>query len=233
MTINNKKLRLVENAHSEKTMANLSKLLKDNDMSQVELAKQLGRDKTTVNRWVKNSREVAWDNAVEISKVLKCHPIDIIEGGKSEIVLKQKCFFDGVVKDLTKEEQHKIPIPYEYNHKNIMAIQMECQGTPPDGEIWLFDMPKNKKFHKSAIGRICYLAPSKEAAKLALKEFKHKCTPCVGLLKPNGDGTLAILNSSTGKILNQACNNVPPNFLEVATPVKAKYDPELINLVIK
>ena len=28
MTINNKKLRLVENAHSEKTMANLSKLLK-------------------------------------------------------------------------------------------------------------------------------------------------------------------------------------------------------------
>ena len=42
MTINNKKLRLVENAHSEKTMANLSKLLKDNDMSQVELAKQLG-----------------------------------------------------------------------------------------------------------------------------------------------------------------------------------------------
>ena len=94
MTINNKKLRLVENAHSEKTMDNLSKLLKDNDMSQVELAKQLGRDKTTVNRWVKNSREVAWDNAVEISKVLKCHPVDIIEGGKSEIVLQQKCFFD-------------------------------------------------------------------------------------------------------------------------------------------
>ena len=53
MTINNKKLRLVENAHSEKTMDNLSKLLKDNDMSQVELAKKTGRDKTTVNRWVK------------------------------------------------------------------------------------------------------------------------------------------------------------------------------------
>ena len=51
---------------------------------------------------------------------------------------------------------------------------MEARGTPSDGEIWLFDMPKNKKFHKSAIGRICYLAPSKEAAKLALKEFKHK-----------------------------------------------------------
>ena len=105
MTINNKKLRLVENAHSEKTMANLSKLLKDNDMSQVELAKQLGRDKTTVNRWVKNSREVAWDNAVEISKVLKCHPVDIIEGGKSEIVLKEKCNWDGRVWNLKKEDQ--------------------------------------------------------------------------------------------------------------------------------
>ena len=88
MTINNRKLRLIENSHSEKTMANLSKLLKENDMSQVDLAKQLGRDKTTVNRWVKNSREVAWDNAVEIAKVLKCHPVDIIEGGKSEIKLE-------------------------------------------------------------------------------------------------------------------------------------------------
>ena len=110
--INNKlKLKIIENQHSEKTMANLSKLLKAKDMSQVELAKQLGRDKTTVNRWVKNSREVAWDNAVEIAKVLECHPVDIIEGGKSEIVLSQKCSWDGVVKDLTTEEQHRIPIP--------------------------------------------------------------------------------------------------------------------------
>ena len=36
MTINNKKIKLIENTHSEKTMANLSKLLKDNDMRQVE-----------------------------------------------------------------------------------------------------------------------------------------------------------------------------------------------------
>ncbi len=103
MTINNRKLKLIENSHSEKTMANLSKLLKDNDMSQVDLAKQLGRDKTTVNRWVKNSREVAWDNAVEIAKVLKCHPVDIIEGGKSEIILEYKCDWNGRVVELKKE----------------------------------------------------------------------------------------------------------------------------------
>ena len=233
MTIINKKFKIIENTHQEKTMANLSKLLKEKDMSQVELAKQLGRDKTTVNRWVKNSREVAWDNAVQIAKVLECHPIDIIEGGKSEILLQKKCFWDGKVHDLTKNEQHRIPVPYEYNHERILAIQMESPGTHTDGEIWLFDIPKNKKFHKSAIGRICYLVPTKEAYKLCLKEFKHKCTPVVALLKPNGDGTLAIVNSSTGKALNEACHNVPPEFLEIATPVKAKYDPELFNLVIK
>ena len=161
MTINNKKLRLVENAHSEKTMANLSKLLKDNDMSQVELAKQLGRDKTTVNRWVKNSREVAWDNAVEISKVLKCHPVDIIEGGKSEIILKEKCNWDGRVWQLKKEEQYQIPIHYEYNHKNTRAVLVEARGTPNDGEIWLFNIIESKKFNKNSVGKICYLEVKK------------------------------------------------------------------------
>jgi DNA-binding Xre family transcriptional regulator len=231
MSTINKKLKLIENTHQEKTMANLSKLLKEKDMSQVELAKQLGRDKTTVNRWVKNSREVAWDNAVEIAKVLECHPIDIIEGGKSEIQLQKKCFYDGKVVDLTKEETHKIPIPYEYNHKRIIAIQMEAPGTHTDGEIWLFDIPLNKKFYKSAIGKICYLVPTKEASQAALQKYKHKCTPVVALLKPNGDGTLAIVNSSDGEPLNDACRSVPTEFLEIATPVKAKYDPDLFNII--
>ena len=210
MTINNKKLRLVENAHSEKTMANLSKLLKDNDMSQVELAKQLGRDKTTVNRWVKNSREVAWDNAVEISKVLKCHPVDIIEGGKSEIVLSQKCSWDGVVKDLTTEEQHRIPIPYEYNHKNTRAVLVEARGTPNDGEIWLFNIIESKKFNKNSVGKICYL------------EGK-KIKPVIALLHPTGDGNLSIMNTFNKKVIH---SQIDPYDLDIAAPVKVKYDPE-------
>ena len=210
MTINNKKLKLVENQHSEKTMANLSKLLKDNDMSQVELAKQLGRDKTTVNRWVKNSREVAWDNAVEIAKVLKCHPVDIIEGGKSEIVLKEKCNWDGVVWNLKKEDQYIIPIPFEYNHKNIRAVLVEARGTPNDGEIWLFDVNGSKKFNKNSVGKICYL------------EGK-KIKPVISLLHPTGDGKLTILNTFNGKIIHA---KIDPYDLDIAAPVKVKYDPE-------
>jgi len=210
MTINNKKLRLVENAHSEKTMANLSKLLKDNDMSQVELAKQLGRDKTTVNRWVKNSREVAWDNAVEISKVLKCHPVDIIEGGKSEIILKEKCNWDGRVWQLKKEEQFPIPIPYEYNHKNTRAVLVEARGTPNDGEIWLFNIIESKKFNKNSVGKICYL------------EGK-KIKPVIALLHPTGDGNLSIMNTFNKKVIH---SQIDPYDLDIAAPVKVKYDPE-------
>ena len=210
MTINNKKLRLVENAHSEKTMANLSKLLKDNDMSQVELAKQLGRDKTTVNRWVKNSREVAWDNAVEISKVLKCHPVDIIEGGKSEIILKEKCNWDGRVWQLKKEEQYQIPIPYEYNHKNTRAVLVDARGTPNDGEIWLFNIIESKKFNKNSVGKICYL------------EGK-KIKPVIALLHPTVDGNLSIMNTFNKKVIH---SQIDPYDLDIAAPVKVKYDPE-------
>ena len=210
MTINNKKLRLVENAHSEKTMANLSKLLKDNDMSQVELAKQLGRDKTTVNRWVKNSREVAWDNAVEISKVLKCHPVDIIEGGKSEILLKEKCNWDGRVWQLKKEDQYQIPIPYEYNNKNIRAVLMEARGTPSDGEIWLFNVNGSKKFNKNAVGKICYMQGK-------------KIKPVIALLHPTGDGNLSIMNTFNKKVIH---SQIDPYDLDIAAPVKVKYDPE-------
>ena len=213
MTINNKKLKLVENHHQEKTMANLSKLLKDNDMSQVELAKQLGRDKTTVNRWVKNSREVAWDNAVEIAKVLKCHPVDIIEGGKSEIVLKEKCNWDGRVWNLKKEDQYIIPIPFEYNHKNIKAILIEARGTPSDGEIWLFNINGSKKFNKNSVGKICYLEG---------KKFK----PIVAQIQPNGDGTLRIINSYTKKNIHDSLGNLNPYDIDIAAPVKVKYDPE-------
>ena len=210
MTINNKKIKLIENTHSEKTMANLSKLLKDNDMSQVELAKQLGRDKTTVNRWVKNSREVAWDNAVEISKVLKCHPVDIIEGGKSEIVLKEKCNWDGRVWDLKKEEQYPIPIFYECNHKTIKAVLIEARGTPNDGEVWLFNIISSKKFNKNSVGKICYL------------EGK-KIKPVIALLHPTGDGNLSIMNTFNKKVIH---SQIDPYDLDIAAPVKVKYDPE-------
>jgi len=215
MTINNRKLRLIENSHSEKTMANLSKLLKDNDMSQVELAKQLGRDKTTVNRWVKNSREVAWDNAVEIAKVLNCHPVDIIEGGKSEILLKQKCYYNGTVVDLPKEEQIKIPISYELNKKDVKVILIEARGTPCDGEIWVFNVPRVKTFCKNAMGKVCYLE--------LINSKSTKKFLC--LLSPNGDGTLKLVNNRNKLPIPDINTSLNPYDFKIATPVRAKYDP--------
>ena len=53
-------------------------------------------------------------------------------------------------KEIPKENQHNIRIPYEYYHEDIRAVQMDCPGTSSDGEIWLFDMPKNKLFAKDA-----------------------------------------------------------------------------------
>ena len=215
MTINNKKLKLVENHHQEKTLANLSKLLKEKDMSQVELAKQLGRDKTTVNRWVKNSREVAWDNAVEIAKVLNCHPVDIIEGGKSEILLKQKCYYNGTVVDLPKEEQIKIPISYELNKKDVKVILIEARGTPCDGEIWVFNVPRVKTFCKNAIGKVCYLE--------LINSKSTKKFLC--LLSPNGDGTLKLVNNRSKLPIPDINTSLNPYDFKIATPVRAKYDP--------
>ena len=77
MTISKDKIKILKNTHLEDTMSNLDKLLKEKNISQAELARKLGRDPATVNRWVKNSREVAWNNAEEVAKVLNCHPVEL------------------------------------------------------------------------------------------------------------------------------------------------------------
>ena len=209
------KFKIIGNMHQEKTLANLSKLLKEKDMSQVELAKQLGRDKTTVNRWVKNSREVSWDNAVAIAKILKCHPVDIIEGFKSEILLKQKCYYNGSVVDLSKEEQIKIPISYELNNKDVKVILIEARGTPCDGEIWVFNVPRVKTFCKNAMGKVCYLE--------LINSKSNKKFLC--LLSPNGDGTLKLVNNRSKLPIADINTSLNPYDFKIATPVRAKYDP--------
>lgn len=55
-------------------------------MTQADLALALKRDKTTINRWSKNSREITWDNAVKISQVLNCHPVEVWQP-RQEIIL--------------------------------------------------------------------------------------------------------------------------------------------------
>ena len=124
-------------------------------MSQAELAKAVVKDATTINRWVKNSRAIAWENAIELAKVLKCHPVDIYQP-KSEVVLKSSLNANFTVQPIEKENQKKIQIPFEYYNPEVTAILVNIPGSHVDGEIYLFDIPKIKKFSSQALGKQCY-----------------------------------------------------------------------------
>ena len=235
MTIDNKTLKLIKNSHIEERDMLLDKLLKDADMSQAQFAKEVGKDASTVNRWIKNNRSIAWDNAEKIAKVLGCHPVDIYKP-KNQIKLRSYAEWDGYVLDYDKEEQSLISIPYEYYHSNIKAVQMHAPGNHADGEIWLFDIPTSKKFSKYAIGKLCYLTASqsfkKNNAKL-MTDTNHTPKPIIALLKAKGNGRLSIVNSYTDKPINPLCEDIGSEDLEYATPVKAKYDPDMVNFLIK
>ena len=79
MTINKPELRIINNTHQQETMAELKRLLDSKHMTQAELGTALKRDKTTINRWSKNSREITWDNAIKIAKVLNVHPVEVFQ----------------------------------------------------------------------------------------------------------------------------------------------------------
>ena len=231
MTIDIKNLKVIKNSHLEETDMLLNKLLKDADMSQAQFAKEVGKDASTVNRWIKNNRSIAWDNAEKIAKVLGCHPVDIYKP-KNQIKLRSYAKWDGDVLDYEKDEQHLISIPYEYYHENIKAVQMHAPGFNTDGEIWLFDIPRSKKFSKYAIGKLCYLTASQTFKKKHEKK-NLKCKPVIALLKAMGNGKLSIVNSYTDEPLNALSENLDTDDFEYATPVKAKYDPDMVNFLIK
>ena len=245
MSINNKfltrnKIRLISNSHVEERDMLLDKLLKNADMSQATFAKKVGKDASTVNRWIKNNRSIAWDNAEKIAEVLNCHPVDIYKP-KKEIMLNRYCKWDGYVCDIDKGDRHLITVPYELYHENIRAIQMQVPGFHTDGEVWLFDLPSNKKFSKYAIGKICYITASKNFIKKNkkfmsdLKDLPDPQTvkPLIALLTASGNGKMDIVNSYTNEPINDLCKNITPDDIEYATPVKAKYDPDLFNFTIK
>ena len=117
--------------------------------------------------------------------------------------------------DLPKEEQIKIPISYELNKKDVKVILIEARGTPCDGEIWVFNVPTIKTFCKNAIGKVCYLE-----LKNTKSTKKFLC-----LLSPNGDGTLKLVNNRSKLPIPDINTSLNPYDFKIATPVRAKYDP--------
>ena len=120
----------------------LREKLFDLNMSQAQLAKKLGRDPATVNRWIKNNREISSINAVELSKILKCNPSEILFGSKSSTINITKTLDSNFeVKQISINKQRKISIPYEYNNKFTVAI-INQSNVYNDGQILLYDEEK-------------------------------------------------------------------------------------------
>ena len=61
----------INNTKIKDTMALLQNKLDEVGMSQAELARELKRNKVTINRWSHNTRDISAANAIEIAKVLK------------------------------------------------------------------------------------------------------------------------------------------------------------------
>ena len=223
MVMKHSDIKVITNNHLENTDLLLNKLLRDNDMSQAQLAKAVGKDATTINRWVKNSRAIAWENAIELAKVLKCHPVDIYQP-KSEVVLKSSLNANFAVQPIEKENQKKIQIPFEYYNPEVTAILVNIPGSHVDGEIYLFDIPKIKKFSSQALGKQCYCTTSK-----SFKKKNKNATDVIGILKSNEDYTFSILNPLTKKSVNLGCDSFKIEDLEIATPVKIKYNPNFLH----
>jgi len=211
--------------HKKETMALLTKLLKEKSMTQAELAKELNRDKTTVNRWCKDSREVAWENALKIAEVLNCHPVEIYE---PSIKLPCKKFLDGTwnVTDYGKEDIIKYNISYEFNNVDIFLILFDIPGSHLDGDIGIFEtMKKGKKFSRNAINKFCYIEFSKE---------KKNCNSqsITAVLQTNNDGTLKAVSPFTKEPVCKGCARIETKDIIIATPIIDKFNPSLKSTIL-
>ena len=207
--------------HKKETMALLTKLLKDKGMTQAELAKELKRDKTTVNRWCKDTRHIAWDNAIEIAKALNCHPVEIYE---PSIKLPVKYYINGKwqVKKFEKNERVFVSVPFEYSQSDVFCVIFDIPGSHLDGEVCIFACLTAKKFSKNAISKFCFCTPSQSWLK------KHPDAPSlVGVLQTNYDGTFKIVDPFTKKPITVYAETMNRGDLELVSPIISKFNPTL------
>tara|TARA_R100000655_G_scaffold492_1_gene2044 strand:+ start:996 stop:1688 length:693 start_codon:yes stop_codon:yes gene_type:complete len=223
MTISNDKLKLIKNNHLDSTEMLLDKLLKNADMSQAEFAKKVGKDASTVNRWIKNSRAIAFDNAVKIAEILNIHPVEIYQQ-QAQLKISEYMGADMIVHKYDKEDAHSVKVPFELMNDNTIGVQLAAPGFFLHGEVFLFEKNKFKsmRFDPDSINKLCYITPSAEAK----KKYKHDCTTIVGKMHTNRKGKLSIFNPMTNEPINEYLEAVDQSDIEYCCPVKAKYYPD-------
>jgi DNA-binding Xre family transcriptional regulator len=73
-----------------KPLNRIKVMMAERMISNKELAKSLGKDPTTVSKWVTNTSQPTLENLLEIAKVLKCDIGDLVRMDESSNIKIQK-----------------------------------------------------------------------------------------------------------------------------------------------
>ena len=215
------KLTLINNINKEDMF--LKKKMAEVSIQPKELANKLHVNPVTVHRWLGGERNISVEMSVEIAKIIKCDPREILFPAKkiSDFLLKYYIDNDFYIKKYSLEDQTSITVPYEWYHKDLKAIQVNIPGTFLHREVFLFDMPKRKNyFSQNAINKLCFIKCSTGS--------KHEM---IGIIKTNTDGTLKIINPLTRNVLNKKAESFLVKDIQICVPIKAKFDPDSINKI--
>ena len=197
-------------------------------VTQKELANKLDRNVVTINRWFNEERQITPENAIKISKILKCDPAAILFPAKKINKIELHSYTDDsyMVKDLTPKYYVDVIIPDGFYTPETKAVKFYKIGSQHHGEIYLFERVKVGKhyegFHEDSINKICYLEPISKKAKIS-------CTPIIALVKVNettSNYTLNLLNPKTQEPLNKMSIGIDPDFIKVSAPKKMSFFPK-------
>ncbi|WP_278372671.1 helix-turn-helix transcriptional regulator [Segatella bryantii] len=73
-----------------KPLNRIKVMMAERMISNKELAKSLGKDPTTVSKWVTNTSQPTLENLIELAKVLKCDIGDLVRMDESSNIKIQK-----------------------------------------------------------------------------------------------------------------------------------------------
>tara|TARA_R110000803_G_scaffold44899_2_gene94821 strand:+ start:375 stop:1094 length:720 start_codon:yes stop_codon:yes gene_type:complete len=213
----------INNTKIKDTMALLQNKLDEVGMSQAELARELKRNKVTINRWSHNTRDISAANAIEIAKVLNCDPAEILFPAKKLSTIELHSYAeDYIVKNLPKKSYRKIIIPEGFYTPQTKAIQFYNPGAEDHNEIHLFERTASQDeyngFSEYAIDKTCYI----EATDQDKKKGYRDVIAIIEKDRTHKEFKLNLLHPETKKPFKNGAS-VHPRELKLAAPRKMVY----------
>jgi len=188
-----------------------------------ELAYKLKVSPVTTHRWLKGERKVSVEQAIEIAKILKCNPADILFPAKKLDTIELHSYTeDFVVKNLPKKSYRKIIIPGGFYTPQTKAVQFYNPGGEDHKEIHLFERESTDDvyngFSEYAINKTCYIESN-------VKDKKKGYRDVIGIIERDKSKTnfkLNILHPET-KIPFKFGMSVDPKDIKLAAPRKMSF----------